>query len=542
MNRFVRSSKFRHVFGTAAKRDQCYENLRSSTISWDTNLASVNQRYIAVNWSAGGGGSFAVLPLSAVGKVPGDMPLYAGHSAPVLDIAFSPFNDSLIASAAEDAKLLLWSIDSGDQLPEENVTEPVASLKGHGRKVGHAVWHPSADHVLASSSHDLTVRLWDVEKATERQCIPSNVHGDLIQSLAWNYDGSLLVTTCRDKNIRLIDPRANSVVSTVKGHTGLKGSRVVWLGDKERFVTTGFDRSSDRQVFLWDPRNLQNDRPLRETTLDTSPGTLMPFFDNDTRMLYLAGKGDATIRYFELENDELFSLSEYRDSELQRGMAWMPKRALNINDNEIARFFKVTASGLVVPISFTVPRRSDAFQADLYPPTLSDEPALTADEYFAGKTSAPKLTELGEGFVSQSKERTLVIKESSENLSTPVAQARSFHSTTPSPSATPAPVSASPAVSQADKDLITKLQKQNVDLSDSLSDARNQIKSLNVELHETRTASDALATRIEGEVNAVNAKYAALLKEHEALKQAAGKLLNIADEITAGETSTQVNI
>lgn len=58
----------RHAFGTANKRDQCFDNLKVSRSAWDTNLVSANQQFIAVNLEVGGGGAFAVIPQSQVGK------------------------------------------------------------------------------------------------------------------------------------------------------------------------------------------------------------------------------------------------------------------------------------------------------------------------------------------------------------------------------------------------------------------------------------------------------------------------------------------
>lgn len=48
------------------------------------------------------------------------------------------------------------------------------------------------------------------------------------------------IKTCRDKKLRLFDPRAGSdAVRVADGHAGVKGSRVVWLGDRDRIATTG---------------------------------------------------------------------------------------------------------------------------------------------------------------------------------------------------------------------------------------------------------------------------------------------------------------
>lgn len=40
--------------------------------------------------------------------------------------------------------------------------------------------------------------------------------------------------------------------------------------------------------------------PVSEMDLDQSAGVLMPFYDQDTSVLFLGGKGDGNIRYYEL--------------------------------------------------------------------------------------------------------------------------------------------------------------------------------------------------------------------------------------------------
>lgn len=46
-----------------------------------------------------------MVPLEEHGKLPDLIPLFKGHSAPVLDTDFNPFNDSVLASASEDGKV-----------------------------------------------------------------------------------------------------------------------------------------------------------------------------------------------------------------------------------------------------------------------------------------------------------------------------------------------------------------------------------------------------------------------------------------------------
>lgn len=40
-----------------------------------------------------------------------------------------------------------------------------------------------------------------------------DIHPDVIHSVCWNSNGSLLATTCKDKTLRIIDPRKSQVVA-----------------------------------------------------------------------------------------------------------------------------------------------------------------------------------------------------------------------------------------------------------------------------------------------------------------------------------------
>ncbi|KAJ4363409.1 Coronin-like protein crn1 [Neocucurbitaria cava] len=387
--RFVRASKYRHVFGKGTKKEQCYDNLRISKNAWDTNLIKANPEYVSVNWEASGGGAFAVIPINERGRAPDQLPLFRGHTAAVLDTDWSPFNDSLISSASDDGKVFIWKVPEGFALhtdaEEPADVAPVAKLSGHMRKVGHVLFNTAAENVLASSSGDYTVKLWDVEAGAAKLTLK---HNDIVQSLSWSPDGSLLVTTSRDKKLRVWDVRQEKPAQEVPGHPGAKNSRAVWMGETDRIATTGFSRMSDRQLGLWDPRNPKE--PIGGfQILDSISGVCMPFWDDGTQCLYLAGKGDGNIRYYEYENDKFEYLSEYKSPDPQRGIAFLPKRGINLHENEVLRCFKTVNDSYIEPISFIVPRRSEMFQSDIYPPTTGLKPGTTASEWFGGKTAVP---------------------------------------------------------------------------------------------------------------------------------------------------------
>jgi coronin-1B/1C/6 len=318
----------------------------------------------------------------------------------VLDTAWSPAIDALVASASEDGTSLLWKVTDSlfdgwtSDAWEPYDLEPVARVEVSPKKVGQVLWHPTAANVLATASGEHLVKLWDLADPS-RPRSTLNGHGDTIQSLAFNATGTILATTCRDKKLRLFDPRTGAdPVRVTDGHGGIKGTRVVWMGEQDRVATTGFSKMSDRQVGIWETGGLGNVKTL---TIDQSAGVIMPFW-SDNGILFLAGKGDGNIRYYEYESDSLYSLAEHSTSNPQRGMCFLPRRALEVSECEIARAFKVTSGG-VEPIAFIVPRRADSFQSDIYPPAPSSEPSLTAAEFFAGKTAPLNLVSLENGTV-----------------------------------------------------------------------------------------------------------------------------------------------
>ena len=194
-----------------------------------------------------GGGSFLVLPIEKTGRVDRDTPLVVGHKAAVLEVAWCPHNDNLIASASEDCTIKVWDIPNGGLT--KNLTECVADLVAHQRRVGVLAWHPSAYLVLMSAGSDNKVFIWNV--ATAEILTELDTHPDMIYTAIWNNDGSKIATTCKDKMIRCFDPRTGKLATEGKGHHATKPMRALFLTDGKLF-TTGFSRTSERQYALWD--------------------------------------------------------------------------------------------------------------------------------------------------------------------------------------------------------------------------------------------------------------------------------------------------
>lgn len=113
-----------------------------------------------------------------------------------------------------------------------------------------------------------------------------------------------------------------------------------------------------RQYGIWDARNLE--KPIKMSSFDSSTGQLIPLYDEDTETMYFVGRGDSTIRSFQLSNlDTEPTVSENMACGTNNplfGACLLPKLSLNVMSAEIARIMTVT-NNAVVPVSFEVPRK-----------------------------------------------------------------------------------------------------------------------------------------------------------------------------------------
>ncbi|KAK2563477.1 Coronin-7 [Acropora cervicornis] len=260
----------------------------------------------------------------------------------VTDMDFSPFDGRILATGSYDCSIKLWKI------PDEGINQELSStlckLPSQSGRVENVLFHPSASEVLGSSC-GTSLTVWDLQKQQSKYNLDS--HGDLVQSFCWKGDGSLSATSSKDKKIRILDPRCSSIVGQCDGFSGLIDSRILWLGTTDRILGS-----------VWDVHDLA--KPIQTLRFDTSSGgILMPFFDRDTNMLFLAGKGDSFIHYLEASSSAASFLTQNSTQifdEQHKGMAIVPKLAMDVMSGEVVRLLQLTKS-TVVPLSYCVPRR-----------------------------------------------------------------------------------------------------------------------------------------------------------------------------------------
>ncbi|XP_034664964.1 coronin-1B-like [Drosophila subobscura] len=345
MSKFI--SKFRQLQARTLSRECCHENLRVTKFGWDATICAVNPKFV----ESVGGGSFVVIPCARVGPLPMDYPTVSGHGGWVLDIAWSPHNDNIIATGSTDGVARVWAI------PDAGLSEPleraVVDLKFHKGRCCLVLWHPSAVNVLVTGGSDNQLAIWNVGT------------GQLLKLL--------------DTHPAL--PRTGQLLGSAVCHEGARPTRVIVLRQGLIF-TTGYSRSMQRQYSL---RSLQQlEPPLALVDVDSQIGLLFPIYDADTSLLFLCGRGDNILRYYEVTDKPPFLhyINTIASKESQRGVCLMPKRGCNLPNGELGKIFRLNSKGVCEIMSLTMPK-------ELPEQLFAATPAITAVEWDARPRGTP---------------------------------------------------------------------------------------------------------------------------------------------------------
>ena len=380
---------------------ETWTDFRLSTVTGDQGYIKASAKYFSVGLQ-GGGGPMMVGRLDRPGRfTDGVSPIFSGHSGAVLDMDWNPHNDEQFATASEDTNIKIWQVPDGWEPTDENGDgkegkehkDALIDLEAHRKKVTLLQYHPTASNTLVSTSADHTVKIWDCENATAVNSFDDI--DSLVHDLVWDFKGDRLAFSAKDKKVRFLDPRAGTLSNTIeKVHDGTKSVKMVFASDDILF-SFGASKQSAREIKVWDLKNTA--KPIHTEKVDTAAGAMIPLYDPDTSVLYLCGKGDGIVRIYEYENKSpyIFKLNDgFRSNIPGKGYCMVPKRGLNIMGCETARILKVTSGQGIHPLTFTVPRKSDAFQDDIFPDAPAPTAAHTHSEWMGGSSKEPKTMSL----------------------------------------------------------------------------------------------------------------------------------------------------
>ena len=199
------------------------------------------------------------------------------HTSGVHSVAFSPVDATLLATSSWDGTVKLWNV-----VAQRNI----ATLRPKGFSGAF-----SSDGVtLATGSWAGMVTLWDV--VSQQDISTFKVHTAEVTSVSFSSDGAILATGSRDGTVKLWDVAAQRNFATHKNHTAEVTS--VSFSSDGAILATG---SRDGTVKLW---NVARHRAIATFEDHTYAVNSVSFSPVDATLL-ATGAWDRTVKLWDVE-------------------------------------------------------------------------------------------------------------------------------------------------------------------------------------------------------------------------------------------------
>lgn len=366
-----------------------------SSLHQDSIIFKINP-HLAFFPVQGPGGRLGVHPLKKKGRMVNGGEGYLSGGVEIADFDIEPFGNR-VAIAGEDGLVRIWTV--GEDGIQGVGPEAEQVLKGDAiDKIATIAFHPTAKDLLTVLTNDqgtCAIRLFDLKEGKEVNKTTLDLDGAF--NMIWSPVGDKVAVASKDGRILTIDPRRPDSQAVGPAHDSPRSFQITWI-DESHLLSVGFSKGSQRRINLY---QITDDtiKTLSSFMMDISPSVLFPQYDPDTHILYVWGKGERQIQAFEIrpENDlePIAKLPSFTSGSPQLGVAFFPKRLVDVKKVEVAKVLRLTAKA-IEEVSFTIPRnKPDFFQDDIYVNTLDVEhPTTTASEWLDKKTVEPQYISL----------------------------------------------------------------------------------------------------------------------------------------------------
>ncbi|EDO08429.1 WD domain G-beta repeat containing protein [Babesia bovis T2Bo] len=373
--------KLKNLFGEPFKQVYCDLKINPKPTAFSGGMAA-SPTYVAFPWEVGGGGLVSLIGLDKLGRNSGAEKIdLRGHAGSLQDMVFNDFDYSVLATGSDDCSVRVWRVGN-------NEGSALCNLAGHTKKTTNVVWNASTDYVLLSGSMDNTVKVWDVKHGSAVSTIP--IEGNY-SYCNWSYDGNTVLVSTKESYVAFADPRDGKVKLAFKAHDSNKATSVQWLGGNyggDYLATTGYVGNQTRQIRVWDARN--TDKPVVSKDIDSAPGPLIPYWDSDTGLLTVVGKGDLTVRIFQYLEGDLNRAGEFKCNGTIKSFCFLPNSACDKSRCELGRLLYNCTSKEINPISIVVLRRnSQAAMGEIYG-NVEQRRRTLAEEWHGCDLGAPQ--------------------------------------------------------------------------------------------------------------------------------------------------------
>jgi len=385
-------SKFVHAYLDEPKPVDCFADVPSLNTDGDNTGNMTASTTMLAMAKSGAGGPVLVTPLTKYCRWSASTKYIATKEFGKLcnSLEFSPHNPQMLALGSDSGLIDLVNVPiEGLGSAEGNITEPDMRLLKHSKKVQYMAWNKHARNILASSSFGKDLCFWDAEEGV---CIKQMEEVSKLAptSLEWSADGRQVLYGSKDEDAFLVDPRAPEVVNTFKGFDGKKPNKFFFMPSLGWIGGLGMNKGNRQCIKIWDQANMES--PIFKLDLAVARNKSFPIWDDDIHQLFVWAKGTTQVQHFEVTNTKnkmkLLNAHQTPGAAQFKAGCFAPKRAVDTHKHEIQAFYACykgkSSPNIVSRLSIITPRKAQAFQKDLFPPSWNGEPAVEGSEWQSG--------------------------------------------------------------------------------------------------------------------------------------------------------------